>query len=263
LSQKPGPLPPPERKAFYVQDMFGRIACRYDLMNRLMTLGRDRAWRRYTVSQLGLAEGQPVPADHSPAPTLVLDVATGTGDLAFETLRQHPSTRVYGLDFVSQMLDRARQKAVVVGHSVPGCSEHRPLYLLAGDALRLPLVDGTFDGVVTGFAMRNVTDIPAAFAEMARVTRPGGRVACLEIARPSTPFFRQLFALYFYRLVPLLGGWITGQRSAYTYLPHSLTAFLTPDEIVEVMCQTGWRDVRYKRLMLGTVAVHVGVRSGE
>jgi demethylmenaquinone methyltransferase/2-methoxy-6-polyprenyl-1,4-benzoquinol methylase len=120
-----------------------------------------------------------------------------------------------------------------------------------------------FDGVVTGFALRNVTDIPAAFAEMARVTRPGGRVACLEIAKPRTPLFRHLFALYFYRLVPLLGGWITGQRSAYTYLPHSLTAFLTPDEIVQVMRRTGWCEVRYKRLMLGTVAVHVGVRTGE
>jgi demethylmenaquinone methyltransferase/2-methoxy-6-polyprenyl-1,4-benzoquinol methylase len=256
-------LPSPERKAFYVQDMFGRIAHRYDLMNRLMTLGRDRAWRRYTVSQLGLVKGQPVPAGQSPAPSLVLDVATGTGDLAFEALRQYPGAWVYGLDFVPQMLDLARQKAVALGQDMPQRSEHRSLHLLAGDALRLPFVDGTFDGVVTGFAMRNVTDIPAAFAEMARVTRPGGRVACLEIAKPSTPLFRQLFALYFYRLVPLLGGLITGQRSAYTYLPHSLTAFLTPDEIVKVMCQTGWRDVRYKRLMLGTVAVHVGVRAGE
>jgi demethylmenaquinone methyltransferase/2-methoxy-6-polyprenyl-1,4-benzoquinol methylase len=111
--------------------------------------------------------------------------------------------------------------------------------------------------------MRNVTDIPAAFAEMARVTRPGGRVACLEIAKPQTPIFRQLYALYFYRIVPLIGGWITGEPSAYTYLPHSLTAFLTPDEIADVMRQTGWRDVSYKRLMLGTVAVHVGVRTSE
>jgi demethylmenaquinone methyltransferase/2-methoxy-6-polyprenyl-1,4-benzoquinol methylase len=132
---------------------------------------------------------------------------------------------------------------------------------MAGDALRLPFPDGTFDAVVTGFAMRNVTDIPAAFAEMARVTRSGGRVACLEIAKPRTPLFRQLFSIYFYRIVPIVGGLVTGQRSAYTYLPHSLTAFLTPDQIVEVMRQTGWRKVHYRRLMLGTVAVHVGVRA--
>jgi demethylmenaquinone methyltransferase/2-methoxy-6-polyprenyl-1,4-benzoquinol methylase len=136
-----------------------------------------------------------------------------------------------------------------------------PPALMAGDALRLPFPDGAFDAVVTGFALRNVTDIPASFAEMARVTRSGGRVACLEIAKPRMLFFRQLFELYFYRVVPVVGGWITGQREAYTYLPHSLTAFLTPDEIADVMRGTGWCDVGYKRLMLGTVAVHVGVRA--
>jgi demethylmenaquinone methyltransferase/2-methoxy-6-polyprenyl-1,4-benzoquinol methylase len=105
--------------------------------------------------------------------------------------------------------------------------------LLAGDALRIPFGDGAFDAIVTGFALRNVTDIPAAFTEMARVTRPGGRLACLEIAKPSTPLIRQL------------------------------TAFLTPEEIAEVMRRTGWQEVGYKRLMLGTVAVHVGVRKLE
>lgn len=238
------PLPLPEHKVAYVREMFRRIAGRYDLMNRFMTFGRDRAWRRYTISSLSLGNG--------PSST-VLDVATGTGDLALEALHQYPEARVVGLDFVSEMLALARQKA-----SAPSGSQ--PLFLSAGDALRLPFAEGLFDAVVTGFALRNVTDIPAAFAEMARVTRPGGRVACLEIAKPRMPFFRQLFAFYFYRLVPLLGGWITGQPSAYRYLPHSLTAFLNPDEIAEVMGEAGWRDVRYKRLMLGTVAVHVGTR---
>lgn len=239
-----GPLPAPDQKASYVREMFGRIARRYDLMNHLMTFGRDRAWRRYTISLLGLGNGQA---------STVLDVATGTGDLALETLHQHPEARVVGLDFVAEMLALAQQKA----SARPGSQS---LFLSAGDALRIPFADALFDAVVTGFALRNVTDIPATFAEMARVTRPGGRVACLEIAKPRTPFFRQLFAFYFYRLVPLLGGWLTGQPSAYTYLPHSLTAFLTPDEIADVMGQAGWRDVRYKRLMLGTVAVHVGTR---
>jgi demethylmenaquinone methyltransferase/2-methoxy-6-polyprenyl-1,4-benzoquinol methylase len=255
-----GPLPPADQKAVYVRDMFGRIAWRYDLMNRLMTLGRDRAWRRYTVSQLGLDEG-------GAGAQRVLDVATGTGDLAFETLAQHLDARVVGVDFVPEMLDLARQKARARTGSDQGerpeaaaRSASGSLELLAGDALQIPFTDGAFDGVVTGFALRNVTDIPAAFAEMARVTRKGGRVACLEIAKPRTPFFNRLFSVYFYRFVPLLGGWITGQRSAYTYLPHSLSAFLTPDEIAGVMSQTGWQDVRYKRLMLGTVAVHVGVR---
>jgi len=238
-----GPLPPPETKAVYVREMFGRIARRYDLMNRLMTLGRDRAWRRLAVARLKLGNGLPGAA--------VLDVATGTGDLALEVLRQAPGASIVGLDFSPEMLDLARHKAEASGAR---------LNLMAGDALRLPFPGGTFDGVVTGFALRNVTDIPAAFAEMARVTRSGGRVACLEIAKPQLPIFRKLFAWYFYRLVPIVGGLISGQRAAYTYLPHSLTGFLTPDEIAEVMRRTGWQEVSYQRRMLGTVAIHAGVR---
>ena len=264
-----GALPPAEQKAVYVRDMFRRIARRYDLMNRVMTVGRDGAWRRYTVSQLGLAVP---PANAQAQPTasrLVLDVATGTGDLAFETLDQCPTARVVGLDFVPEMLVFAQEKARAMGgesgeaEAVEGGPQLSTdsLTFLAGDALQIPFPTGTFDAVVTGFALRNVTDIPAAFSEMARVTRPGGRIACLEIAKPQIPLFKRAFNLYFYRLVPLLGGWITGQRSAYTYLPHSLSAFLNPDEIATVMGRTGWRDVGYKRLMLGTVAVHVGTRS--
>jgi len=261
-----GPLPPAEQKAVYVRDMFGRIARRYDLMNRLMTFGRDRAWRRYAVSQLGLQAGDS--GQSAGGSKLVLDVATGTGDLAFETLAQRPDARVVGLDFVPEMLVLAQQKASAMGktgrtaHPLQGTKQPAvgSFALSAGDALRIPFPDGAFDAVVTGFALRNVTDIPAAFAEMARVTKRGGRVACLEIAKPQTRFFSRLFGLYFYRFVPLLGGWITGQRAAYTYLPHSLSAFLTPDEIAGVMSQTGWREVGYKRLMLGTVAVHVGIR---
>lgn len=257
------PLPAPEGKAHYVKHMFSRIAHRYDLMNRLMTFGRDQAWRQYTVamavgdsSNSGSVgcHGDSVPGSGSGRADepWVLDVATGTGDLALEVLRQWPAAKVTGLDFTPEMLVAARQKVDGVDAEID---------LMAGDALHLPYLDGSYDAVVTGFALRNVTDIPAAFAEMARVTRPGGRVACLEIAKPRTPLFRQLFGLYFYRLVPIVGGLISGQRSAYTYLPHSLTGFLTPDEIAEVMRETGWQGVGYKRLMLGTVAVHVGVRA--
>ena len=245
-TRKGNPLPPAEHKAIYVQEMFSRIARRYDLMNRLMTMGRDRAWRRYSVAQLGLDPD---------GTSAVLDVATGTGDFAFEVLHQQPGARVAGLDFVPDMLELAQHKAT----SLTQASER--VSLLAGDMLQIPFPDAVFDGVVTGFAMRNVSNIPAAFAEMARVTRPGGRVACLEIAKPKTPLFRQLFALYFYRVVPLVGGWITGQPTAYSYLPHSLTGFLTPDEIEDVMRQTGWSDVSHRRLMMGTVAVHVGTRT--
>lgn len=239
-SQGSSVLPSVEQKATYVRTMFGHIASHYDLMNHVMSIGRDAAWRRYAVAQASV-----------PVSGHVLDVATGTGDLGLEVLRQQPAANVVGLDFTPEMLVLARQKVRAEGAS---------LALVAGDALRVPFSDGFFDSVVTAFALRNVIDIPSAFAEMARVTRPGGRIACLEIAKPRLPFWRRLYAFYFYRIVPLLGALITGQRAAYTYLPHSLTAFLTPDEIVEVMRRTGWQDVRYCRMMLGTVAVHSAFR---
>jgi demethylmenaquinone methyltransferase/2-methoxy-6-polyprenyl-1,4-benzoquinol methylase len=240
--------------------MFHRIAGRYDLMNRLMTLGRDRAWRRHTVAQIGSRQPVDEAATHSGPtstfavgkPKLILDLATGTGDLAFEALRQYPDSTVVGLDLVPQMLALAQEKA--------GAKDPAPALLL-GDALRLPFADATLDAAVTGFALRNVTDIAAAFAEVARVTRTGGQIACLEIAKPNLFILRGLFTLYFYRIVPLLGGWITGQRAAYTYLPHSLTTFLTPEEIADVLTNTGWRDVCYRRLMFGTVAVHAATRA--
>ena len=250
------PLPPPDRKATYVRAMFADIARRYDLMNRVMTFGRDQSWRRYAVSQLCL-DTSPVstsgmattrPKSTTAQPQAILDVATGTGDLAIEVRRQYPEARVVGLDVVPDMLVLAREKT---GSRVP---------VIVGDALALPFPEAVFDGVVTGFALRNVTDIPAAFAEMARVTRPGGRLACLEITRPQIPLFRQLFGWYFYRLVPIIGGIVSGKRSAYTYLPHSLTAFPGPAEIAGIMHGVGWDDVSFRRLMFGTVAIHVGVR---
>jgi demethylmenaquinone methyltransferase/2-methoxy-6-polyprenyl-1,4-benzoquinol methylase len=233
-------LPAPEDKATYVRDMFGRIARRYDLLNRVMTLGRDRAWRREAVRRAAVPPGG-----------RALDVACGTGDLALELRQQVAGARVVGVDFTREMLARASTRGQGAGIS----------WVLA-DAMRLPFADDSFDATVSAFALRNVTSIPAAFAEMLRVVRPGGRVANLEIAQPRLPLFRRLFALYFYRLVPWIGGLVSGQRAAYTYLPHSLSTFLSPPEIAEVMCQAGWADVRFWPRMLGTVALHLGHRLG-
>lgn len=256
------PLPSRERKVAYVQALFSRIAPHYDRMNRLMTGGFDRRWRRLTVREaLRHLEGSP-PAERARQGN-VLDVATGTGDLAIEVLRQDPSLRVVGVDMVPQMLAIAQSKASAFTARLATARTGEvagSIELVLGDALHLPFPDAEFDAAVTGFAMRNVLDIPTAFREMARVTRPGGRVACLELARPRLPVFRQLFSFYFFRLVPLLGRAMAGESAAYTYLPHSLSVFLTPDEIVEVMQSAGWRDVHYRRLMLGTVALHVGVK---
>jgi demethylmenaquinone methyltransferase / 2-methoxy-6-polyprenyl-1,4-benzoquinol methylase len=232
----PDILPPPAEKRTYVRRMFTAIAPRYDLMNRLMTLGRDRVWRRTVVRLCAL-----------PPSGRLLDVASGTGDIAYETLRQYTGSRPIGLDLTREMM-------------VYGQGKHPGLAFpfVEGDALALPFPDNLFDAATSGFMMRNVTDIQAAFAEQARVVKPGGRVVCLEITLPRTPVFGTLFRFYFFRVVPLVGGLITGQRAAYTYLPHSALAFPRPPELARIMRAAGLRDVRYKLAMLGTVAIHWG-----
>jgi demethylmenaquinone methyltransferase/2-methoxy-6-polyprenyl-1,4-benzoquinol methylase len=232
-------------KADFVRAMFARIARCYDFMNRLMTLGRDRAWRRYVARQAALPQGG-----------LALDVATGTADLALALTQHCPHGRVVGVDFCPEMIELGRAKVAAPG-------ENPRLRFVIGDALQLPFMDDCFDAVTSGFALRNVADIRRAFAEMHRVVKTGGRVLCLEIARPTLPIFRQLFHLYFYRLVPLLGRAMAGQGEAYHYLPHSLTHFLSPEELKAVMEEVGLSRVWYRRLMLGTVAVHVGSRNRQ
>jgi demethylmenaquinone methyltransferase/2-methoxy-6-polyprenyl-1,4-benzoquinol methylase len=235
-------MPDNPAKAIHVNRIFARIAPHYDLMNRLMTGGRDQAWRRQVAR---LAE--------LPAGGRALDVATGTGDIALALARSYPDARVVGADFSMEMMRTGQPKLAAA--DVDG-----RIALAAGDALRLPFLDKSFDAVTTGFALRNVTDISRTFAEMYRVVKPGGRVVCLEITRPTLPLFRSLFGLYFYRVVPWMGGLVSGHRDAYVCLPHSLTGFLTPEEVKAVMAEVGWRQVRYRRMMIGTVAVHVGVR---
>ncbi len=222
--------------------MFARLARSYDPMNRLMSLGRDQAWRRYVARQAAL-----------PPRGLALDVATGTADLALALARRYPRGRVVGVDFCPEMVEVGRAKVGRAG-------ERARLCFVMGDALQLPFTNGCFDVVTSGFALRNVADIPQAFAEMVRVVKTGGRVVNLEIARPTLPVFCQLFHLYFYQLVPLLGRALAGQKEAYRYLPHSLTYFPSPEELKAVMEKAGLSKVWYRRLMLGTVAVHVGVK---
>ncbi len=234
-----------QTKVDFVRAMFARIAQGYDFMNGLMTLGRDQAWRRYVAQQAALPQGG-----------LALDVATGTADLALALTQRSPHGRVVGVDFCPEMVDIGRAKVTAAG-------ENPHIRFVIGDALRLPFADSSFDAVTSGFALRNVADITQAFAEMGRVVKGGGRVACLEIARPTLPIFRPLFHIYFYRLVPLLGRVIAGQGEAYHYLPHSLTHFLSPEELKAVMEGVGLNKVGYRRLMLGTVAVHVGVKEAE
>lgn len=236
----------PAQKQQYVNNMFARIAHRYDLMNRLMTAGQDKRWRKLLIERAQLPPGG-----------RLLDIATGTGDIAFEALRRQPHlNQVVGADFTLPMMRVGQQRWAKLSHN----RTNGKLGWSGADTLHLPFPDNCFDAVVSGFLMRNVTSVSQALAEQARVCKPGGRVLILEIPRPADNWFGKLFRLYFHRIVPLIGGLITGQPDAYSYLPASADAFLRPDELKSRMEQVGLHDVEYTMLMLNTVALHAGVK---
>ena len=223
-----------------VRAMFTRIAGRYDLMNSVMTGGRHHAWRRIAAGAVAEA-----PAG------LALDLATGTGDLALAVRAASPGRVVVGADFSEAMLRQARAKLAARGE--------RGIPLLAADALALPFADKTFACVTSAFLLRNLADLSAGLAEMRRVTMPGGLVAALEITRPGVRGWDAVFGVYFNRLVPLIGAAVAGDRAAYTYLPRSVEGFVAPPQLAQMMTRAGLRDVRYRRLGLGTIALHVGL----
>lgn len=228
-------------RAAYVEDMFGRIAPRYDLMNKIMTGGMDRRWRAITVAETRLPRGGDA-----------LDVATGTGDLALALARvAGPRGRVVGVDFTEPMLELARQKARHARVSV----EFRH-----ADALSLPFPAASFDAVTIGFGLRNISAVPRVLAEMRRVLRPGGRMACLELTRPRVPLLASGFYAYFEHVVPRLGAVLNGSREAYTYLPTSLRSFPDAATLRGMMVAAGFAPVHMRLLNFGTIAVHVGRR---
>ena len=231
-------LPSPDDKPVYVNNMFARIAPTYDLMNRLMAMGQDQGWRRLMLDHCNL-----------PPRGRLLDIGTGTGDIAYEALRRYPGVEVVGSDFTYEMMAAGVGKA-------PGTT----LPFVQGDTYALPFPDNTFDAVVSGFMMRNVVDRVAAFREQARVTVPGGRVVCLETAPPSNTVLGPLFELYFFNIVPLIGALISGDRDAYAYLPHSTVDFPKPILLQQMMERAGLRHVFFEELMMGTVAIHVGTK---
>ena len=227
-------------KAVYVREMFAAIAPRYDLTNRLMTAGVDEGWRRRAVRELA-----PPPGGR------ILDLCCGTGDLSFHLARTDPTLRVNGVDFCDPMLDGARKRA-------PREDPSGRISFQLGDVMALPFEAATFDGATMGFSMRNVVDIVATLRETRRVLRPGARFVNLDVSKAPNPLFRRAFNLYFYGLVPLLGGAVGGSKTAYRYLPNSLTNFPNADELARHFETAGFRDVRYVRLGGGAIAVHVG-----
>lgn len=231
----------PSEKRSYVRNMFARIAPRYDTLNRVMTFGMDQTWR---VRAARLALG------NQTAPR-VLDLATGTGDFAIALQSVSAQSRIIGLDLVPEMLELASKKNGV--NAVP---------LLAGDALDLPFPPNTFDAITSAFMLRNVVSLDRAFAEMARVAKPGARIVALEITQPRLPLWSTLYKFYFFRMVPLLGGMLS-DGEAYRYLPDSLARFVDAPALAEIMRRAGLSDVQYELLNLGTVAIHSGTKPGE
>lgn len=217
------PLPQGQAKVRAVRDMFDAIAPRYDLVNRIMTFRLDVGWRRRAVRELGL-----------PAGSMVLDIAAGTGDLCRELRRA--GVRPVGVDLSWGMLAHARTDAPLV----------------QADALRLPMADGTVDGITSGFALRNFADLGGFFDECARVVRPEGRVALLDVAEPANPLLRRGHAFYFGKVVPRIGG-LLSDPAAYRYLPQSVAYLPPPAEVLARLQAAGFDDVR-RRLLTGGIS---------
>jgi demethylmenaquinone methyltransferase/2-methoxy-6-polyprenyl-1,4-benzoquinol methylase len=226
--------------AAHVREMFGRIAPRYDLLNHLLSLDVDKIWRRRVARRFSAIL-------HNPAAG-VLDLCCGTGDLALAFRKEAPAgAEIVGSDFVPEMLLRARAKAAALGAGVT---------FIEADALGLPFGDGTFDLVSCSFGFRNLANYERGLHEILRVLKPGGAAAILEFGEPRGKLFGSLYRFYFRRVLPRLGGLISGNGSAYTYLPNSVSKFPSPEALLALFERAGYADVRFERWTGGIVALH-------
>jgi demethylmenaquinone methyltransferase / 2-methoxy-6-polyprenyl-1,4-benzoquinol methylase len=233
----PGQKNSAEDHARRVRDMFARISPRYDLLNHLLSGNIDKRWRRSVVEKL-----RPL----LPPKAEVLDVACGTGDLSI-ALFENIGARVTGVDFCRPMLERAARKQPRIA-------------FVEGDALQLPFGDAAFDAVTIAFGLRNLSSLEQGLNELRRVLRPNGWAAILEFSRPVVPGFRSLAAAYCTRLLPRIGGLISGSRSAYQYLPDSVARFPDQEALSGMMSAAGFADVGFENLTGGVAALHTGRR---
>jgi demethylmenaquinone methyltransferase/2-methoxy-6-polyprenyl-1,4-benzoquinol methylase len=222
--------------------MFAAIAARYDLLNHLLSGNIDRKWRRLVA--------RTVSANLPQGEARILDVACGTGDLSL-TLVENGRAQVLGLDFCRPMLAIASAKAAKQSVRIP---------FIEADALALPFQDCSFEAVTIAFGLRNLASVDEGFNELLRVLKPGGKVAVLEFSKPVTPVLRSLFRIYFTRVLPVFGGLISGSRSAYRYLPESVSGFPDQNELASAMRQAGFKEVSFRNLTGGIAALHLGTR---
>jgi demethylmenaquinone methyltransferase/2-methoxy-6-polyprenyl-1,4-benzoquinol methylase len=223
-------------RAKYIQNMFTRIAGRYDLMNRLMTGGQDIRWRKRVIELARMNS-------HAS----FLDLGTGTGDLAREALSQFPAANIIAADFTLEMM-RVGQKT-------------SPLSFSTADALRLPFNDSSFNAVVSGFLMRNVIDLQKGLDEQYRVLKNGGRIVILDTTRPKKNILSPFIWFHMHFIIPTLGGLLTGSRDAYRYLPETTEGFVTAEELAAHMAKTGFQKIDFQRYMFGTIAIHWGEKA--
>ena len=224
-----------------VREMFSGIAKRYDLLNHLLSGNVDKRWRRIVAER--------VREKLSSSGARILDVACGTGDLSL-TLFENTGARVVGADFCRPMLE------IAAGKTPKG------LPLIEGDALALPFRDGTFEVVTIAFGLRNLSSVDGGLAELRRVLKPGGWVAILEFSRPANAMLRPLFGLYFTKVLPLMGGLISGSHGAYSYLPASVQKFPDQEQLSLLMNRAGFDQVKFENLTGGIAALHMGRRAG-
>jgi demethylmenaquinone methyltransferase / 2-methoxy-6-polyprenyl-1,4-benzoquinol methylase len=233
-----------------VREMFTEIAPRYDLLNHLLSLQLDRLWRARAAKHLQSVLERPN--------AIVLDLCCGTGDLAF-ALARAGKARIIGADFAHTMLVRAREKSRDLPPSLNQNGASRMPFFEA-DALQLPFASSSFDSVTTAFGFRNLANYEAGLREIQRVLKPGGTVAILEFAEPPEGLWGDFYRWYFCKVLPRIGGLISGDQAAYKYLPKSVARFFRPPELAALMSYVGYQSVDYRVWTLGIVALHTGVR---
>jgi demethylmenaquinone methyltransferase/2-methoxy-6-polyprenyl-1,4-benzoquinol methylase len=233
-----------------IRDMFSDIAPRYDLLNHLLSFSMDNRWRRLTAEKFRRVLRR--------TDARVLDLCCGTGDLAFafevervDVIRDPTAHRepIVGCDFAYPMVERARKKARTDSHTAE---------FINGDALSMPFPDGSFDLVATAFGFRNLANYERGLREIARVLKPGGRVAILEFSEPTNSVMAGMYRFYFRRILPLIGGMISGNRTAYSYLPTSVSTFPPPPELAKLLGSAGFLGIRYEAWNFGSVVLHTG-----
>ncbi|HXM94349.1 MAG TPA: bifunctional demethylmenaquinone methyltransferase/2-methoxy-6-polyprenyl-1,4-benzoquinol methylase UbiE [Candidatus Dormibacteraeota bacterium] len=230
-----------------VREMFTQIAPRYDLLNHLLSLQLDRVWRARVARRLQHILERP--------DALVLDLCCGTGDLAF-SLARAGQAHIVGADFAHTMLVRAKDKsAAAASHG----DASRPIPFLEADALRLPFANASFDLVTAAFGFRNLANYQAGLQEIQRVLKPGGTVAILEFTEPPAGLLGNVYRWYFRSVLPRIGGFLSGDRAAYTYLPKSVSRFFRPPELASLMTAVGFQSVEFRVWTFGTVALHTGL----